>query len=491
MVKLDLKWLSYKTHCQKLTQLVQAKNFVPSLKAQFEQNMSKCSALVASLEQWFHPLKTLNMSQTTEISIADFLKLTKIQTDVLDSHTAQILNRYSFAWFRFWSAQLLDQLEDRTSELKEANHVHPNDQCADLKTQAICISKLINEIKNLNKLDQKIADLSIDLHEIFALKLKRLVQQRWRAIWQSYSLNRRVEGRSQQNQKHSTEHELLSRLYQLYKLPQVAEALLADSKSTLASKSTLLSQPQPQPKPQSYLSVPKDLLVEWKNAFNQISHLSLAKTLERLGYNHQSSLEDVKQVWFIPLLKPRDQQAIFLELQALALRLGLKELFDNPHQVYTEAVLERIQKQLKALEQLSLNETWQERLKVIKGLINMQWRSVKGKVTCEEKNFKLHKQWQDLGMIDRLVPLIYLKSDRDQTKLKKRIGRVHWGLKNHHTFYIALYDEDQITQVDLLFEDRVLSVAQLLHGLEVKRHGCIYSVQFIDLELLQLWLASN
>ena len=57
----------------------------------------------------------------------------------------------------------------------------------------------------------------------------------------------------------------------------------------------------------------------------------------------------------------------------------------------------------------------------------MAFRTRKCNLPREE--FKLHTQWKDLGLIDRLVPLIYLKSDRDQSVLNKRIGRVQWDFQ--------------------------------------------------------------
>ena len=65
------------------------------------------------------------------------------------------------------------------------------------------------------------------------------------------------------------------------------------------------------------------------------------------------------------------------------------------------------------------------------------------------------------------------------------------GLPIHHKFYIALYDEDQLTQVDLLFEDKMISVAQLIKGTKIRKHGCLYSVKLLGLEPIRRWLYTD
>ena len=502
-------WRAFKYECQALESLIEKDQSSPQLKLKVQNFSQRCSAIIVSLEAWYQAIGPFKSSLTTNgdhqslvkqanLNEQDFQSLAPIQVLDLKIKDQQLLKRYTFAWYRYWVDLVLDQIEAKQIKLDQQNG------CKDLPTLKACVTELLKDIEELQSIDQKTLDLSQDLNEIISLRLRRLVQWRWRMVWESYlpssqakdsgTLPLRTTQGQQTNQgskaQSLSEHNLMSKLYQLYQIPRVAQTLSSSMTDGFLTQS---SQDLPKnSQTNSHLAIPGDLLRLWRTKLEQISHLGFAKTLERLGYSHQSSLTDVKQVWFMPLLNSKVQNTVLLELRALTLRLNLQELFKSPHQQFSEGNLQRLDTQIKVLESSQAQDSrWRQRLSLIRGLLSHQWRSVQGGVTCTEQDFNLHTRWKDLGVIDRLVPLIYLKSDRDQSKLSRRTGRVQWGLKNHHNFYVALYDEDQLTQVDLLFEDKNISVEQLIRGTKIHRHGCTYFVKLLGLEPIQRWLYTD
>ena len=502
-------WRTFKYECKALESLIEKAQSSPQLKLKIQNFSQRCSAIIESLEAWyqavgqFKSILTINGDQRSfakqvNLNEQEFQSLAPIQVLNLHIKDQQLLKRYTFAWYRYWVDLVLDQIEAKQIKLDQQNG------CKDQPGLKACVTELLKDIEALQRIDQKTLDLSQDLNEIISLRLRRLVQWRWRIVWESYLPNSQAKDsgtltlRTPQGQQANqvskvpslSEHDLMSKLYQLYQIPRVAQALsssMVDRSLTQSSRSG--SQKTIQSKNST---IPVDLLRLWRTKLEQISHLGFAKTLERLGYSHQSSLTDVKQVWFMPLLNTQVQHTVLLELRALTLRLNLQELFKSSHQQFSEGNLQRLNTQIKVLESSQAQDShWRQRLSLIRGLLSHQWRSVQGGVTCTEQDFNLHTRWKDLGVIDRLVPLIYLKSDRDQSKLNRRIGRVQWGLKTHHNFYIALYDEDQLTQVDLLFEDKSISVEQLIRGTKIHRHGCTYFVKLLGLEPIQRWLYTD
>ena len=506
-------WRAFKYECRVLESLTEKDEASPQLKLRIQNFSQRCSSIIVSLEVWHQAIGRFQSSllikddhqklvNQVNFNEQDFQGLVPIHVLGLNIKDQQILKRYAFAWYRYWVDLILDPIEAKQIRFDQQNG------CKDDPSLKRCITELLKEIEELQKIDQKTLDLSQDLNEIILLRLRRLVQRRWRIIWESYlpetmvknidksmpislqgkATNQKLKGRS------LSEHELMSQLYQLYQIPQVSRALT----SFIDKSSVQTRQPGPQKtlqvksliQPKSPL-IPVELLRLWRLKLEQISHLGFAKTLERLGYSHQSSLTDVKHVWFMPLLDLPTQQAVLLELRALTLRLNLQELFKSHYQNFSETIIQKLDTQIKALEDSQTHDShWRMRLSLLRGLLSPRWRSVKGDVTCKQ-GFNLHTRWRDLGVIDRLVPLIYLKSGRDQSKLNRRTGRVQWGLTNHQNFYIALYDEDQLTQVDLLFEDKNISVEQLIRGTKIQRHGCTYFVRLLGLEPIQHWLYTD
>ena len=208
-----------------------------------------------------------------------------------------------------------------SSIIEANNQLDQSARCPDGRGLDLCANELLAEIQSINLLNQKSSELSKDLNELTSLRLRRLANLRWRKLWNSYLPEGREKAfvkSNEHNDEDLSEHKLINniikstsflRLLRFYHKSSLT--LIKYEKNRKSVDSGIRTQNY-RTTSQFKLSIPKGLLIRWKVALNKISYLGFARILERLGYSHQSNLNDIKQVWFVPLLNSKRSTCHFI-----------------------------------------------------------------------------------------------------------------------------------------------------------------------------------
>ena len=441
---------------KRLSQSLDDGEFTPKYTNKTNNLLKKCSAMIEVLRAWQKPLLTL--PKDTSYSVLDLpqsyqalMRLATVQSKTLPSHTQSVIQRYTFAWYRQWTEESITQIERQSLP----NSYLKNDQ-----------GLLLEKLKALGALYDRVEGLSQDLSSIIHFRIQRLSREYWTALWQQ---NIAIFDQAESNVKSAA----LEELHRFYKLPNVALYITHGSES------------EPSP-----IDLPPVIIEEWRGRLNKINDFTFAKALEKKGYTYNASIKSLASLWFIPQLTPTRVEKIYLELRGLGFRETLIQLFKRPKLTVSE--LKTITKELEIFKKVSIGQkTWTPRIKDIENLLRVSWRSFRGAVHCNEAQYNLGDSWKDLGIIDRFSPSIHLISSQDSAVLSRRVGRVQWGLSNHHTLHISIFDEDQVTDSDLLFTKPIPMILDLLLGRKIKAHGCIYQVELLGASNLVEWLMST
>ncbi len=411
--------------------------------------------LLVALTQWVKPLEALSTADQLKAvggesarSIILMAEAAHQKTSLpLEPRVRSILDQYHLAWYRHWAEEALRELSEPPSNILNEG---PRERI------------IFERLKILKGLYQSLQKLSESLANFVYFKVLRANEMHWNDLWRLMT---------QEIKEASDEERRLKTLFHFGD----RFAVLNQLRGALDEKSEDPS------------LLPKRVIEAWRKQFTSVSDITFAITLQQMGLKQSSPREDLEKVWFIPLLEERRVRGIEAELRGLVLRDLLKQYLGV--NALTKSQRLRIRDQVKSLRELGGDDqSWTQRLHEVIGLLEPSWRSLRGSIDCREEELDIGDSWRDLGALDRLSPSLYLVSKTDRALLSRRVGRIYWSAERHQILKVRVYDEDKITDPDLLFIAPMPTVLQMILAQPVKAHGCEYKVELLNTESLATWL---
>lgn len=432
-----------------------------ALTLSLEREITRGKSLLNALESWVnlstqHKPKRLISDEEQLIGGQGALLLstyaqqnTRLKASLtLEKQALEAFEQYTFAWYRHWTEEAMELFSSEPSELLSKK---PQPEL------------LIDRIINLGTLSRNSQTLSSELSAVIYFKILRASERHWTSLW-----------RITETQIRLSKDEKLSLKY-------LSDFKVNLDKISKSLKSSSSSEEDP-------TRIPENVKNAWLSALISISDITFAEGLLSQGYDQKSQRQDYAKVWFIPLLSELRLQRIEIELKGVKLRTLMKHSLSlNP---LTDQALKELKAQAKALGDMNQSEEkWTQRLNQIEKLFEDGWRTLRGFITCDEESLDVDPSWRDLGPLDKLSPSLYVVSSTDKALLSQRKGRLKWSIERHKDFKIRVYDEDRLSDPDLLFIEPMPSILEMILAKEQSRHGCRYRVELLDQEALAEWLS--
>ena len=408
-----------------------------------------------SLRSQSSPKKPSLKSTNLEIDGINLMQIIKpnLSNVGLTAFQVSTLKQYMFAWLEYLGNKALSRLSD----LSDHNAIQ--------KMEPL----LVQRLTLLRKLERKFNELFPDLSELLFLKVQRINREFWTRLWSSFVTSFQNSAKNELSQLH-----ILLKFTEYLKLIRAGEnkpinELISDQgQNDLATK------------------LPPEIISSWKTRLVSLTPTCFARHLKSLkvkDINHQDLLP-----WYFKVLPNKKYQEIGLELNMLSLRTRLLNILRQTHISIKD--IQHLQNLIIPLKKLvDHRQLLSKRLKQIEYLLVYQWKSFRGSCSCKEGEVNPLK-WRDLGPLDRLAPVIYIKSKQDQAVLSRRVGRIKWNLIKHKEFAVQVYDEDQLGDADLILFQNLPTPLELILGTTINKDGCRYQIQLLHIDELEKWLAN-
>ena len=432
-----------------------------SVQGALEDHLGRCRALletlkalatrVSGVKDHSTALKTKNSHGGQEAMFLHALANDEGKAQKLHGQSPQAataIQRYTFAWYRHWAESALHSLTRDPSTL-----VATTSQ-ADLT---------LERLRAIQFIYRHSATLSSELSALIHFKVLRANEYHWNFLWQ---LTATLLKQNKIERAHlKALEQFASQLSALGHLRRHAEQIAADP-----------------------TSLPPNVRSEWERAITSISDITFAEAILSAGFDQHAQRKDYSKLWFISSLSEARLDKIEIEMSGVKLRTLLRKALDVS--APSQAKIRQLSAQVDAMKELNIPvDPWRARLKSLEELFKPRWRSFRGHITCDPKALDVDSSWRDLGPLDKLSPSMYVVSKGDKALVSHRTGRLNWSIYRHMRFKIRVYDEDRLSDPDLLFIEPMPSILDMILSRTVSRHGCRYRVELLNQKPLTEWLS--